>query len=291
MGSLFRRSALAFAATLSTLALTSIAPAPPPASAAVALPTGFVDEQLAIGLAEANSFAFLPDGRLLITEQRTGNIRLMLANNTLVSSPVYTVEGVNSSGNERGLQGIAVDPRWPSPAYVYVQFNRTGTQEWIARVRATGDLSNPTSGNLSFTEPLILIHNIRDAASNHNAGTLRFGIDGMLYSTVGEDAVPCASQRVDSLLGKLLRMDVTRLPAGGGGPVARDLLIPPGNPFSGSDNAGLVYAMGLRNPWRMHIDPATGTVYVADVGEGATEEVNEIVAGRNYGWPFREGNT
>jgi glucose/arabinose dehydrogenase len=287
-----RSGASSRAAALAIVALASLTHAPRNAAAAVVVPSNFVDEILTTGLNEPNSFAFLPDGRLLVTEQRTGAIRLILGDHSLVGLPAYTVEGVSSNGNERGLQGITVDPRWPSPAYAYVQFNRTGTQEWIVRLTGVGNLTDPTSGNLSFTDPLILINNIRDVSPNHNAGTLRFGPDGYLYSTVGEDELPCASQKVDSLLGKLLRLDVSRLPSGPGGPVPRALLIPPDNPLSGADsNARLVYAYGLRNPWRMHIDPESGTVYVADVGENFDEEVNEIVPGQNYGWPFRQGVT
>jgi glucose/arabinose dehydrogenase len=261
------------------------------AYAAPVVPTGFREEILVTNLDQPNGFAFLPDGRLVFTEQQTGNIRVVLANFALMSTPAYTVGNVVTDNTERGLQGVAVDPRWPSPAYIYVQFNHTGNQEWIMRLTGVGDVSDPLGPNLSFGDPLILIHNIRDAFGNHNGGTLRFGPDGYLYSTTGEDSAPCASQQVDSLLGKVLRMDVTRLPAGPGGPVPRALLIPPDNPISSADsNASLVYAYGFRNPWRMHIDPETGIVYVADVGENVEEEIDEVEPGRNYGWPFREGS-
>jgi glucose/arabinose dehydrogenase len=277
--------AVALSAALASLSFAAAAHAVP------VVPTGFAEEILVTGLDQPNSFAFLPDGRLLFTEQKTGNIRVVLSSFTLVPTPAYTVPDITIDNTERGLQGIAVDPRWPAFPYVYVVYTRVGAQEWIVRLTASGSLTDPLGTNLSLSDPLILIRDIRDLLGNHNGGTLRFGPDEHLYVTLGEDSHACASQQPDSLLGKLLRLDVTRLPAGGGGPVPRALLIPADNPLSGADsNASLVYAYGLRNPWRMHIDSETGTVYVADVGWDNVEEINEVVPGSNYGWPWREGN-
>jgi glucose/arabinose dehydrogenase len=277
------------AASIAVVALSFVVVRCP--HAAVVVPAGFRDEILLTGLDQPNGFAFLPDGRVLFTEQATGNVRLVLSTFALAPTPAFTVPGVVHDDTERGLQGIAVDPRWPSPAYVYVLYTHADEHEWLLRLTATGDLTDPSSTNLALGDPRVLIDDIRDAYSNHNGGTLRFGPGGYLYASLGEDASPCSSQEPDSLLGKVLRLDVSHVPAGPGGPVPRALLIPPGNPLSGPDsNASLVWAMGLRNPWRMHLDPETGIVYVADVGEDLEEEVDEIVPGGNYGWPFREGS-
>jgi hypothetical protein len=130
-------------------------------------------------------------------------------------------------------------------------------------------------------------------AGNHNGGTLRFGKDGMLYSSLGEDAVRCAAQDSVSLRGVILRLDVTRLPSGGGGPPAKSLITPlSGNPFSfhPNPNARLVWLLGLRNPFRFQVDQPTGDLYITDVGENTWEEIDRApVGGMNFGWPDFEG--
>ncbi len=260
-----------------------------PVTAQVDLPSGFVHETIVGGLDDPNSLAFLPDGRLLFTEQRTGSVRMIVNGHIASRDPALHVSSVSAGETERGLQGIAVDPRWPLKPYLYVCFTRTGDEEWLVRYTGTGDLSNPSGENLSFGSPLILIDDIRDVNDNHNGGTLRFGTDDRLYLSLGEDAERCRAQRIGELAGKILRLDVSRLPATGTGPVPRALLIPPDNPISSSDsNARLVYASGLRNPWRFHVDPQTGVLYVGDVGESNFEEVDEVYPGDNLGWPFRE---
>lgn len=260
-----------------------------PATAAVDVPTGFVHETVVGGLSEPNSFAFLPDGRLLFTEQRTGKVRMVVNGHIASHDPAVAVASLEAGDVERGLQGIAVDPRWPLKPYIYVCYTHTGSNEWVVRYTGTGDLTNPSGENLSFGTPLILLNDIRDANDNHNGGTLRFGIDERLYVSLGEDAERCRAQVPGVLGGKILRLDVSRLPATGTGPVPRALLIPPDNPFSSPDsNTRLVFASGLRNPWRFHVDPETGILYVGDVGESNFEEVDEVFPGDNLGWPFRE---
>jgi glucose/arabinose dehydrogenase len=112
----------------------------------------------------------------------------------------------------------------------------------------------------------------------------------MLYASLGEDADPCEAQDSGSFKGVVLRLSVDSLPGGGPGPAAKSALIAPGNPFAGPDaNARLAWAYGLRNPFRFNIDPETGNLYIADVGQGDYEEVSECAGGENFGWPFREG--
>jgi glucose/arabinose dehydrogenase len=137
-----------------------------------------------------------------------------------------------------------------------------------------------------------LVTSIPDNANNHNGGTVRFGPDGMLYVSLGEDAQPCAAQDTSSLRGVILRLDVTRLPEGPGGPPPAALITPAGNPFpNGSLNARVIWAYGLRNPFRFHIDPVTGALFIADVGQDTWEEADFAPqAGMNFGWPIREGN-
>jgi glucose/arabinose dehydrogenase len=269
--------------------LLAMIPAEAFAAGPVVVPSQFVEEILVTNLSQPNGMAFAPDGRLFVTEQLTGRIRMIVSGHLAATDPAGTVPSVNPGG-ERGLQGIAVDPRWPASPYVYVCYNRVGPREVVLRMTATGDLTNPLGENIVFGSPLEIIGDIRDQFDNHNGGCVRFGPDGMLYVSLGEDSDRCSSQQPDSLRGKLLRLDVSQLPPGGGGPVARALITPADNPIPGpTANARLVFAYGLRNPWRFSIDALNGRIILGDVGENVMEEVDEIVPGGNYGWPYREG--
>ncbi len=261
------------------------------AEAAPALPTGFADQLVVDGLSQPTSLAFLPDGRVLIAEQRTGAVRLV-AGGALSGTPVYTVPDLNASGNEQGLLGVTVDPGWPGRPYVYLYFDRTpGSVIYLARFTASGDLSDPASASLTLGDRHDLITDIPDNAPNHNGGTLRFGPDGMLYVSIGEDADRCAAQDTSSLKGVILRLDVSGVPAGGGGPPARSLLAPADNPFpAGGGNARLIYCYGLRNPFRFHVDRFPGRIVIGDVGENTYEEVDVARSGDDLGWPWREGS-
>jgi glucose/arabinose dehydrogenase len=255
------------------------------------VPTNFVNDILVGALHQPTSFAFLPDGRVLLTEQRTGKVRLIVNNNHVAATdPVLTVPSLVSTGNEQGLLAIAIDPAWPTKPYVYLYYNRIGQRMRLVRYEASGDLNNAAGENMTLANPYLIIDDIPDFASNHNGGSLRFGPDGMLYLSMGEDADMCSAQDSTTLKGEVLRMTVKDLPPGAGGPAARATITPPDNPLNTTNaNAKLVYAYGLRNPFRFHIDPVTGLLYVGDVGEITQEEYDEVTAGDNLGWPWREG--
>ncbi len=264
-----------------------------PAAAQVDIPDGFVDERVIAGFDVPVGMAFLPDGRLLVIEQFTAQVRTVIGNGVAQTDPALTVPSV-SIGGERGLLGIAIDPGWPSRPYIYIHATSSGAVIRISRFTASGDLDFSGNGDLSFaaSSRFDLITNIPDAASNHNGGTVRFGTDGYLYVSLGEDATPRAAQDTTSLRGVILRLDVSRLPAGPGS-AARDLITPPGNPFSttGGLNARLLWAWGLRNPFRFQVDPTNGDLWIADVGQSAREELDWADApGRNFGWPRFEGS-
>ena len=159
-----------------------------PSHAAVRLPTGFVNDILLTGLAEPNSMAFLPDGRLLFTEQRTGAVRLFINGHIAASDPVLVVPDLTSLDYERGLQGVAVDPGWPARPYLYLYYTRVGGFCRLVRYRASGDLAGPAGESLSLGDSLLVLDDIPDHNPLHNSGCLRFGPANYLYVSLGDDA-------------------------------------------------------------------------------------------------------
>ena len=214
-----------------------------PTRAQVSLPASFVDEPMLTGLDQPNSFAFLPDGRVLFTELTSGKIRMMVNGQLALSDPCAVVDSLTiDAANERGLQGIAVDPRWPTFPYVYVVYTHIGSRIVLARYTASGDLGDPLGTHLWLGSKRTLIHDIVDTQA-HNGLGVRFALDGTLLLSTGDDGSRCDAQVPGSLRGALLRMDVTRVPPAPGGPPPRALLIPSGNPSVGPDsNACLEYA-------------------------------------------------
>ena len=262
------------------------------ASGAIAalLPLDFEDELVASGFSLPTSMAFLPDGRVLVTEQRTGAVRLVLPQSG-ANVIVHTFLDVNVFGMERGLVGVAIDPRWPEVPYAYFYYTRTGDICTLCRLTASGDLSSPNSTSLAFGSYYDVLGSIPDSDPIHQSGTLRFGPDAMLYVSIGDDNVACAAQDSTTIQGSILRLMLGLLPPGGGGPPPRSLLDPGDNPYSGNgDDLSLVHAFGFRNPFRFSIDRETGYLYVADVGSALFEELTEVQGGENCGWPFREGS-
>jgi glucose/arabinose dehydrogenase len=156
--------------------------APPDPVAGSTVPGGFVHEHLVTGPFPefVVGFDFLPDGRVLLLEKDTGVVLLARPGFPSVDS-VFTVPGVNADFIERGLLGVAVDPAWPARPYVYFDLTHVSGVTRIVMYEVTGDLADPQSTALGFVNPFLLIDDIPDMWEIHNAGTLRFGPDGMLY--------------------------------------------------------------------------------------------------------------
>jgi glucose/arabinose dehydrogenase len=266
----------------------------PSARAQATLPAGFSDQLVVGSLDQPVGMAALPDGRLLVIEQKSARIRVIAAG-ALLSPAAGTVDQVRTAGNEQGLLGIAVDPAWPAKPYVYVHCDdATGLRIRVSRYALTGDLAYTGTGalTLDLASRFDLITDVPDNASNHNGGTLRFGLDGMLYASFGEDADPCGAQDSTALKGCILRLAVSGLPAGPG-VATRAQITPADNPFVSSPNLNrrLLWAKGLRNPFRFTIDSATGALVIGDVGQSAFEEIDRSTTGGvNHGWPLFEGN-
>ena len=257
--------------------------------AAAAVPDGFENQLVRTNFTNLVSLDFLPDGRCLLIEHKNARIRMLLANLTTLRN-VLTIPEVEIEGTEKGLNGIVVDPQWPVRPYVYVHFDRVGDVISISRYTATGDLSDGFSTDFNLGDRYDIINDVVDVTREHNGGTLRFGPDGMLYASIGEDGSGCFAADSTDLRGTILRIDTGALPDTGTGPPPRSLITPADNPYqTGDPNADLVFAMGVRNPFRFSIDPVTGKLYAGDVGLATYEELNEVSGGENFGWPFREG--
>jgi glucose/arabinose dehydrogenase len=246
----------------------------PLAAQAATLPAGFTESQVAGGLAAPTAMAFAPDGRIFVCQQG-GQLRV-IKNGTLLAAPFLSVT-VDSSG-ERGLLGVAFDPNFAVNNFIYIYYTATtpATHNRVSRFTANGDTAVPGS------EVVLLDLNNLSAASNHNGGAMHFGPDGKLYIAVGENANPANAQTLNNLLGKILRIN-----AGGNA----GEIIPSDNPFfnTATGNNRAIWALGLRNPYTFAFQPGTGRMFINDVGQSAWEEINEGIAGSNYGWPTCEG--
>jgi glucose/arabinose dehydrogenase len=265
------------------------------------VPSGITVEPLATSLAAPTGFDFLPDGRVVFVEQFTATLRVLKVGAGVQATPVLSVAGV-SAGGERGLLGVAVDPRYPNPPYLYLYYDLASPQSIrISRYTLSGDLSG-AGGDLvaSPASRFDIVDGIPDAASNHNGGTVRFGLDGLLYASLGDDASMCSAQS-PGFRGAILRLETRALPPGAGR-AFRAQVTPADNPFAASSDsaARLVAAYGLRNPFRVQLDPATGDLVIGDVGLSLREELDILSPpgstsglgsplGTNFGWPFREG--
>ncbi len=223
--------------------------------------------------------------RLFIVE-KTGRIKIY-KNGSVLSRPFINLSSeITTGGSEQGLLGLTFNPNYASNGYFYVNYTDHNGDSHIARFTVSG--TDPDSADIS-TEKLILF--VNQPYSNHNAGMLAFGPnDGYLYFGLGDGGSSGdpqnRAQNLDSLFGKLLRVDVNS-----GDPYA----IPPSNPFVGNLNARPeIWAYGLRNPWRFSFDRQTGDLYIGDVGQNAVEEVDFQPAsgsgGQNYGWHIMEGD-
>lgn len=206
---------------------------------------------------------FLPDKSALFTE-RPGRVRLIDANGNLKESPVLRVDDVKTTG-EGGLLGITIHPNFLSNNYVYLYYtyanSKDNTLNRVVRYRYA---------NERLTDRKIIVDNIPGSVF-HNGGRLKFGPDSFLYITAGDAQKPSLAQDKNSLAGKILRVTDEGNKA-------------PENPFN-----SLVYSYGHRNPQGLAWD-SQGKLWETEHGNNATDEVNLIEMGKNYGWPEIIGN-
>ena len=203
------------------------------------------------------------------------------------ASPFLDIRSLVGCCGERGLLGLAFHPRYSENGYFFVDYTNTAGDTVIARYRVSSD---PSAADSSSGVTLLTIP---QPFANHNGGQLAFGPDGYLYVGMGDGGSAndpmCNGQRDESLLGKILRIDVDA--NAGSAPFYG---IPPDNPFAAPGGArDEIWAKGLRNPWRFSFDRSTGDLFIGDVGQGAREEIDfqsaGVPGGRNYGWKVMEG--
>ena len=269
-------------------------------------PAGFTDS-LVHTLSTPTAVAWTPDGRMLIT-QDAGTLRVS-QNGTLLSTPALTLGARICADGERGLLGVAVDPEFATNHFIYLYWTHKAqgtcgvTTTTPPENRVTRHVLNDDNRVAAGSETVLIDH-IRSEARNHNAGDLHFGADQLLYVSVGDggcklgDHTKCGpqntnSRRLDIPHGKILRVD-------------RHGAVPPSNPYvdavgarrctqasgpePGTGPCTETFASGFRNPFRFAQVPGTSTFYVNDVGQAAWEEIDRLVAGKDYGWNAREGH-
>lgn len=256
-------------------------PPTPTATPASINPAEYRWRRVADGLTEPVLLTHAGDssGRTFIVEQ-PGVIKI-LQNGQVLAEPFLDIrDRVNDGANEQGLLGLAFHPQYAANGWFFVNYTGAQGQTVIARFTANGNVADVTS------ERIVL--EIAQPYANHNGGHVAFGPDGFLYIGLGDGGSAGDpqdfAQNLQSLLGKMLRLDVNTEP----------YAIPPGNPFvSRSDIRPEIWSFGWRNPWRFSFDRATGDMYVADVGQNSIEEVSfqsaASAGGENYGWRFLEG--
>ncbi|MEE1942880.1 PQQ-dependent sugar dehydrogenase [Streptomyces sp. TRM 70361] len=287
-GALLLALPLVLIAPLSASASPPAAPSAAASASPAAAPAPLEDVtastvQVASGLRRPTALVAPDDGtgRLFVTE-KAGTVRVYHPDTGLAADPLLDVsEVVDMSGNERGLLGIALPPDFADSQELYLAYTALPDGAvTLARYRL-GD-----GGGLEN-----LLSQEHSEYSNHNGGQLAFGPDGHLYWSIGDgggSGDPFRSgQRLDTLLGKILRIDVS------GSCGELPYCVPEDNPFAGVEGAREeIWLYGLRNPWRFSFDSADGSLWVGDVGQGRWEEINHLARGQgglNLGWSCYEG--
>jgi uncharacterized repeat protein (TIGR03806 family) len=227
--------------------------------------------------------------------QQLGLVRRFTGTNPASATTVLDITGrtFDVSQSEAGLLGMAFHPSFPTDPRVFIYYIDRSTVGRLAAFTATVDGNGAATINQASEQNLLTITKIQD---NHNGGDLAFGPDGYLYLSTGDGGgggdPEENGQRLTTLQGKMLRIQIGAPGAGytipADNPFAGNAACPPGGARA-SGNCPEIYAWGLRNPWRWSFDRGNGTLWLADVGQGAYEEVNNIQRGGNYGWDCREG--
>ncbi|MBI2049412.1 PQQ-dependent sugar dehydrogenase [Candidatus Roizmanbacteria bacterium] len=209
------------------------------------------------------ALAFLPDKSILFTE-REGRVRLIDSNGNLNPNPLLVLDDVKQI-SESGLHGIAIHPNFSGNQSVYLYYTYEGNENQTLNRVVRFKFENNV-----LSEKTIIVDQI-PGAPNHDGGRIKFGPDKLLYITTGDAQNPSLSQNTNSLAGKILRVTDDGKPA-------------PGNPFGNE-----VLSYGHRNPQGITWDNE-GRLWETEHGQSATDELNLIEGGKNYGWPDIRGD-
>jgi glucose/arabinose dehydrogenase len=271
----------------------SAVPSGPPSAGATAPPAGAFDpeavsvyfEVVADRLAAPLAVTHAGDGsgRIFVVEQR-GQIRIV-RDGELAGDPFLNIGDRITSGGERGLLGLAFHPSYPDDPRLFVNYTDLNGDTVISSFEVGADPDRADAASE------VVLLRIDQPYPNHNGGAVAFGPDGYLYISTGDGGSGGDphdnGQRLDTLLGKILRIDVD------GATGDARYAVPPDNPFVDvADAAPEIWLLGLRNPWRMSFDRETGDLWIGDVGQGEWEEVDVArggVGGLNFGWRRVEG--
>lgn len=241
-------------------------------------------EEFVTGLTSPVEITNANDSRLFVVQQ-DGIIKIIQPNGTINTTNFLNIGSKITFGGERGLLGLAFHPQYSTNGYFFVYYNNLSGNIIVARYNVSS-----TDPNVADPASEKILLNIPKPFDNHNGGSIHFAPDGKLWIITGDGGSGGDpnnnAQNKNVLLGKMLRIDVDAT-----GPYN----IPPDNPFAGAgvDGADEVWAYGLRNAWKFSFDLTTGNAMIADVGQGAIEEINKMpitTAGLNYGWRCYEGN-
>ena len=252
---------------------------------ATTLPAGFTESAWGNSIANnCTAMAFAPDGRLFVCQQN-GALRVIDADGMLLG-PAFVTLTVDTNG-ERGLLGVAFDPNFSSNHFVYVYHTVPAgsgpsptppPHNRITRFTANGNVATGAGTTILDLDNLSL-------QTMHNGGAIHFGPDGKLYVAVGDNVFGANSQSLSNRLGKILRINPDgSLPTNPANPTTFPGIM--GSP-SGANQA--IWVVGLRNPFTFAFQPGTTRMFINDVGQSTWEEVNDGIAGSNYGWPIVEG--
>ncbi|GAB4578053.1 MAG: hypothetical protein Fur0022_07850 [Anaerolineales bacterium] len=236
------------------------------------------------------------DERLFVAE-RGGLIHEVSSDGTVLPDPILAItDQVSTDYYQQGLLSFVFDPNFSTNGYLYTHYNNLDGDITISRFTVSGTISAtvPLTPIDPATELVILTIPHPNTSDENSGGELAFGPDGYLYISLGDGGVHENALDGQSLLGKILRLDVHgggQPPDCGSGPYT----IPADNPFtSDPQTCDEIWNLGLRNPWRYSFDSLTGDLYIGDVGEWVTEEINfqngASTGGENYGWSCYEGS-
>ena len=220
-------------------------------------------------------------GRLFVASQ-AGQIWSVGGDGAVRPDPMIDLSPFIVSGGEQGLLGLDLHPDFPADPRAFVNYTGENGDTSISSISL--DPENPDRFDVDSLRQLLFID---QPYANHNGGGTVFGPDGYLYLALGDGGAGGDphdnGQRLDTLLGKILRIDVD---ADG-----REYGIPDGNPFVDADGKDEIWQYGLRNPWRFSFDRETGDLWIGDVGQGAWEEIDVArgMGGLNFGWNVMEG--